>query len=293
MKRIFLAIFVFVSCVSFAQAQHLGTGTPTANISGGIASPNLGVGYSYIKSKWDVDDIKLGDVEISFGGFVTSLGDIDISSDGFEVSLGDIEPLLNKIKIGVSDIEFEQNQAYAQIGAVFGDTSTPNYEVFARIGFADFDADDGDFEGGTEPIYAVGMRTEFYQGQIFGIGGVFQASYIDSFHDSATYSFEGESLKVSQSIERIYDVELGIPVQAKAGDNALFYFGPVVYLTGADMDLKATDGIVSVSVDTEIEENKNVGVYGGLALRTGNMSFEVEGKYKSDFAVDALISFAF
>jgi hypothetical protein len=42
-----------------------------------------------------------------------------------------------------------------------------------------------------------------------------------------------------------------------------------------------------------MEENKNVGVYGGLAWRTGNMSFEVEGKYKSDFAVDALISFAF
>jgi len=251
MKRVFLAVFVFVSCVSFAQAQHLGPGTPIANVSGGIASPNLGIGYSYIKSKWDVEDINVG------------------------------------------DIEFEQNQVYAHIGAVFGDTSTPNYEVFARIGFADFDADDGDFEGGTEPIYAVGMRTEFYQGQIFGIGGVLQASYIDSFHDSGTYSFEEESIKVSQSIERIYDVELGIPIQAKAGDIALFYFGPVVYLTGADMDLKATDGIVSVSVDTEIEENKNVGVYGGLALRTGNMSFEVEGKYKSDFAVDALISFAF
>ena len=247
----FLAVFVFVSCVSFAQAQHLGPGTPIANVSGGIASPNLGIGYSYIKSKWDVEDINVG------------------------------------------DIEFEQNQVYAHIGAVFGDTSTPNYEVFARIGAADFDSDDDDFKGDTEPFYAVGVRNEFYQGKVFGIGGVLQASYIDSFDDSTTYNFEGESIKVRASIERIYNVELGVPVQAKAGNNVLFYFGPVVYLTGADMDLKATYDNVSVSFDTDIEENNNVGVYGGLVWRTGNMSFEVEGKYKSDFAVDALISFAF
>ena len=141
-------------------------------------------------------------------------------------------------------------------------------------------------------IYAVGMRNEFYQGQVFGIGGVLQASYVVSFSDSTTLSIDGETFKARASIESIYDAELGIPVQAKF-NNALLYLGPVVYLSGADVDFKVSNDLGSISFDTEMEENRNVGVFGGLAWRTGNISLEIEGKYKSDFSVGGLFSYVF
>jgi hypothetical protein len=259
MKRLILTFLVLVSFASFANAQHIGPATPAVNISGGVASPNVGVGYSYIKSEWDVDDVKFGntDIDVNFG-----------------------------------DVEFEQNQAYAHIGAVFGDESTPNYEVFARIGVADFEDDDGDFDGDAEMIFAVGMRNEFYQGQVFGIGGVLQASYIDSFSDDTSVNIGGEAFRLRTSFDDMFDVELGLPVQAKT-NNAVFYAGPVVYYSTADVEFKVSNGLASTTIDADMDENRNVGVYGGLAWRSGNMSFEVEGKYKSDFSVGGFVSVVF
>ena len=149
-----------------------------------------------------------------------------------------------------------------------------------------------DFDSDAEMIFAVGMRSEFYQGQIFGIGGVLQASYVDSFSDSTTINIDGETFKAKASIEDIYDAELGIPVQAKI-NNALLYLGPVFYLSGADMDFKASSGIGSIKFDTEMDEDRNVGVFGGLAWRTGNLSFEIEGKYKSDYSAGGFFSYVF
>lgn len=249
MKRLVLTLLVVVSCASFANAQHIGPATPAVNISGGVASPNVGVGYSYVQSEWDVD--------------------------------------------GGGDVEMEQNQAYAHIGAVFGDESTPNYEVFARIGVADLeDDDDLDFDADEELMFAVGMRNEFFQGQVFGIGGVLQVSYIDSFDDSTTLLLGGTAFDLTTTIENVVDAELAFPVQVKA-NNALFYFGPVAYISTANLDLKVSNGFASVSDDTDIDENHNLGAYGGLAWRTENISFELEGKYKSDLSVGGFVSFVF
>lgn len=249
MKSLILTLLVVVSFVSFANAQNIGPATPVVNISGGVASPNIGVGYSYIQSEWDID--------------------------------------------GAGDVEMEQNQVYAHIGAVFGDESTSNYEVFARIGVADLeDDDDLDFDADEELMFAVGMRNEFFQGQVFGIGGVLQVSYIDSFDDNTTVRLGGTDFDVKTSIESVVDAELAFPVQVKA-NNALFYFGPVAYISTADIDVKVSNGFVSASDDTDIDENHNLGAYGGLAWRTENMSFELEGKYKSDLSVGGFVSFVF
>ena len=126
-------------------------------------------------------------------------------------------------------------------------------------------------------MFAVGMRNEFYQGQIFGIGGVLQVSYIDSFNDKTTYSLGGTTYNVRTSIESVVDAELAFPIQAKATNNALLYFGPVAYISTADIEMKVSDGVTSMSGDTDIDENHNLGVFGGLAWRTGNLSLEVEG----------------
>lgn len=236
MLRLLLTLLAVFSLVSYANAQHIGPGTPVENIPGKTASVNVGVGYNYVQSEWDPDDFSSG------------------------------------------DIDFEQNQAYLHIGAVFGDAVTPKFEVFARVGVADFeDDDDYDFDADEEAMFAVGLRSEFYQGQIFGIGAVFQGAYIDSFDDNDI------------NIENIYEIELGVPVQAKVND-FLFYLGPVVYRATADLEVDFPGGYED---ETDLDENNNVGGYGGVAWRHGQWSLEVEGKYRSDFSAGGFVSFAF
>ncbi len=179
-------------------------------------------------------------------------------------------------------VEIEGNRIYAHLGAVFGDVSTHNYEVFIRIGAADVEDDDG-FEGGFEPMYAAGIKGVFYQNENFGWGGVLQGLYVDSFEDSVQIGNQ----EVDISLEENWEVELAFPIHAKI-NHGLVYLGPVFYT--ATTDVVAED--IS-SVEGDIDEDHNVGVFGGVALRSGNFSVEIEAKYRSDFSAGALVTFTF
>ena len=179
-------------------------------------------------------------------------------------------------------VEFEGNQIYAHIGAVFGDVSTPNYEIYARIGATDVEDDDG-FESDFEPMYAAGIKGVFYQGQTLGWGGVLQALYVDSFDDSI--NVDGQEVDIE--LEDSWEVELAFPIHAKI-NNGLVYLGPVFY--AATTDVVAED--IS-SIEGDLDEDHNVGAFGGVALRFDNISVEIEAKYRSDFSAGALVTFAF
>ena len=179
-------------------------------------------------------------------------------------------------------VEFEGNQIYAHIGAVFGDVSTPNYEIYARIGATDVEDDDG-FESDFEPMYAAGIKGVFYQGQTFGWGGVLQGLYVDSFDDSINVDGQEVDIELQES----WEVELAFPIHAKI-NNGLVYLGPVFY--AATTDVVAED--IS-SIEGDLDEDHNVGAFGGVALRFDNISVEIEAKYRSDFSAGALVSFTF
>jgi len=179
-------------------------------------------------------------------------------------------------------VEFEGNQIYAHIGAVFGDVSTPNYEIYARIGATDVEDDDG-FESDFEPMYAAGIKGVFYQGQTLGWGGVLQGLYVDSFDDSI--NVDGKEVDVE--LEESWEVELAFPIHAKI-NNGLVYLGPVFY--AATTDVVAED--IS-SIEGDLDEDHNVGAFGGVALRFDNISVEIEAKYRSDFSAGALVTFTF
>lgn len=176
-------------------------------------------------------------------------------------------------------VDIESNRVYAHLGAVFGDQSTPNYEVFLRLGAADLE-DDDDFDGGTEPMYAAGIKGQFYQGRVFGWGGVLQALYMNSFDDDM--QLNGQSVDIT--IEDVWEVELAFPVHAKI-NNGLIYLGPIFYHSTAD--------VVVNGFEDDIDEDHNVGAVGGVALRFQNVSIELEAKYKSDISAGALLTFTF
>jgi len=179
-------------------------------------------------------------------------------------------------------VDIEQHQVYAHIGAVFGDASTPSYEVYMRFGAATLE-DDDDFDGGTEPMYAAGIKGEFYQGKVFGWGGVLQGLYIDKYEDS----IQVNNQKVDISLEENWEVELAFPFHAYI-KNGLVYLGPVFY--------SATTDVVSNNIsqdEGDLDEDNNVGAFGGIVFRSANVSFEIEAKYRSDLSAGALVTFAF
>jgi len=234
MKRLVLVLLSILAFSGFAYAQHIGPGVPAKNLQGNIASPNLGVGYSFYQAEYD------------------------------------------------EGVEFEGNQIYAHIGAVFGDVSTPSYEVYARIGGADIE-DDDNFESDFEPMYAAGIKGQFYQGETFGWGGVLQGLYVDSFEDS----IDVDGQEVDIELQESWEVELALPIHVKI-NNGLVYLGPLLY--AATTDVVAED--IS-EVEGDLDEDGNLGAVGGVALRFDNISVEIEAKYRSDLSAGAFVSFTF
>jgi len=178
--------------------------------------------------------------------------------------------------------DIEQNQAYAHFGIVRSDVSINDYEIYVRLGGATFEEDDDNFDGGTETMYAAGLRTVFYQGQTFGLGGVLQGIYFDDFTDSVTV----DDQKIDVSLEDSWEVEVALPIHANI-INGLVYFGPVFY--------SATTDVTSNNFQDEgdLDEDNNLGAFGGVALRFNNLSIELEAKYRSDISAGALVTFAF
>ncbi|PLX76930.1 MAG: hypothetical protein C0614_09820 [Desulfuromonas sp.] len=179
-------------------------------------------------------------------------------------------------------LAFEEDRIYAHLGAVFGDASTPNYELFMRIGGATLEEENG-FDGSGEMTYAAGIKGEFYQGTTFGWGGVLQGMYVDSYEDSVQVGNQ----EVNLALEKCWEVELAFPLHARFR-KALFYMGPLFYSATADVASEAF-----FSNEGDIDEDHNVGAFGGLVIRGKQVSLEIEGKYRSDMSGGAMLSFTF
>jgi hypothetical protein len=237
MKRVVLAIVCLLVLTGTSFAQHIGPGTPVKNKDGNIATPNVGIGYSYYNSKWD-------------------------------------------------DFDIEQNQTYLHVGAVFGDLSTPNYEAYLRIGASDLKEEDDDFDADFEPFYGAGLRCEFVQGRIWGLGGVFQAAYMYKFTDKVTGIVNGVNLDDKVNVKNMVQLDAAAPIQVKLRDS-LLYFGPLVYYSTAKVKIDSLD------YSDRFDEDYNFGGYAGVAFRFQNVSIEIESEYRSDFSGSALVSFTF
>ena len=254
MKKMLLILLGVLFVSSTAYAQHVGPGVPAKNWIGNIATPNFGMGYSYAQAEWD-------------------------------------------------GIELETQQAYAHFGAVFGDISTPYYEVFLRLGAADLESDEifdldayglnsDNYDGGTDPMYAVGIKGEFAHRRIFGWGAVLQAMYVDSFEDSISGNYLDTDYKTELSLENYWEVELAFPIHARIQDSYI-YLGPLFYHSTADVIAEVDVLDLSVAVEGDTDEDHNVGAVGGVALRIQNVNIELEAKYKSDFSANALVTWTF
>lgn len=182
--------------------------------------------------------------------------------------------------------DIEQNRLIAHIGVGLGDFGRPKTEVYLRLGLNDLEIDDAmadgsSFDDSSQFSVGGGVKWEFLQGNIFGWGGVLQGMYFGNWSDE-------DSLGISYDVEDAYELEVAFPIQVKAGP-ALIYAGPLFYVAEADIEVE----VMGLSGSGDVEEDNNVGAFGGVAFRINNFSIEAEAQYKSDLSASVFASFAF
>jgi len=187
---------------------------------------------------------------------------------------------------GGEGFDSEQNRIYAHFGAVSGGEYDPGFEVYVRLGVVSMESEENselgfqEFDGKTGIMYALGMKGELYQNEseTIGFGAALQGLYIDSIEDG--------DIKFENDLE----FDLAFPIHTKI-NKFLFYLGPVFYYSSADISY---DNINSTeSVDDTIEEDRNIGAFGGLVFRMRNISLEIETQYKSRLSAGALVTYTF
>lgn len=202
--------------------------------------------------------------------FATQLGPASPSADHGEVNLG-IGYFYHEADL--DEVDIEQNRIYLHLGYGLGIEEEPRWEVYLRAGAADLEAKG--FDGDYEPFAAVGLKGAFWEGPVFGWGLVVQGAY---FYD---YESNGGDIE----IEEFWEIEGGIPFQVTFGPFVV-YGGPVFFHSEAEA--KSDLGFA------ELEEEDNIGAFGGLRLSLGkNFSIEGEAQYKSDFSAGGLITVHF
>lgn len=215
--------------------------------------------------------------------FFVLVGILTTCSMAFATQLGPAVPSVGhrQVNVGVGyfyrqaemeDVDFEQNRIYLHVGYGLGIEEEPHWEVYLRGGAGDLDA--GDFDADFEPFGTFGVKGAFAEGDVFSLGLVVQGTYFSKLEDD----------DIDLAIEDYWEVEGGIPIQAQLGP-ILVYAGPVFYQAKADAE--------SSVGSTRLEEDNNVGAFGGLRICFGNVNIEGEAQYKSDFSAGGLISVPF
>lgn len=170
------------------------------------------------------------------------------------------------------NLDFEQHRAYLHAGYLMGIEDEPRWEVFVRGGAADLEIN-GQFDSDFKPFGAVGVRGAFYDGRRFGWGLVVQGTYFGRFSSNGF------------SIRNMWQAEAGLPFQTRLGP-AIFYAGPVVFGNQAKLQNNA-------GAERNINEDRNFGGFGGIAVDLGSLRLEAEAQYRTEFSGGGFVSFRF
>lgn len=202
--------------------------------------------------------------------FGTQLGPATPSANHGEVNLG---AGYFYHEADLDEVDIEQNRIYLHLGYGLGIEEEPQWEIYLRAGAADLEAEG--FDGDYEPFASLGLKGAFWEGPVFGWGLVVQGAYF--------YDYESNDGDIE--IEDFWEIEGGIPFQATLG-SLVVYGGPVFFHSEAEA--KSDFGSI------ELEEDDNIGAFGGLRLNLGkNVSIEGEAQYKSDFSAGGLLTIHF
>lgn len=174
--------------------------------------------------------------------------------------------------------EIETNMLFGKYSYGISD----GWEGFARLGFANVEADD--FDGDNEFAYGFGIKATFAQEGGLTWGGLFQMSWLNS-KDTGTLFLEGHTITGKQEFD-VYEIQIAVGPTYEIEGLAI-YGGPFLHLVNGDYDWSGTvtgpiiNGSGSFSLD--VEEESVFGGYIGISKDlTENSNIGVEFQFTGD-----------
>ncbi|MBW6510547.1 MAG: hypothetical protein K0A93_00330 [Desulfuromonadaceae bacterium] len=199
------------------------------------------------------------------------------------------------------------------------------WDIYLRSGASSLSADgiyvisgvptsDEEFENGPILFASIGFNGRVYQGEIFSFGLFGQASYFDTFEDTAksTGAIQSSTTtgiiwtldRATASFDEMWMVDVGIAAQAKI-EGVDLYFGPLFYygrtetksfVYGVQTTSSVTPGapVSAVAYEPELEENGNIGLLIGARWPfKNNYSLDVEFQKRSNFNTSLALTYSF
>ena len=187
-------------------------------------------------------------------GFIYSFSEMDLEVSGYGIS----DTLKN----------VESNRYWANLGYGLADW----LEINLRLGAANAEADDLEFDGSTDFAWGFNTKITFASDEKIDWGALFQMSWLktDDSYDFSAYGYSG-----SADVEvDAYEIQIALGPTLKM-EGWKLYGGPFVHLVEGDLDAK----VAGVTYGFDLEEDSAFGGYVGTQIDLAeNTALNVEGQ---------------
>lgn len=205
-----------------------------------------------------------------------------------------------------NDYVLRKNFFYSQ--AAYGGKNNL-WELYGRIGIADLKIRDAfsstntlvntsrrDFEENGKFFGTLGAKGFYPINEIFGIGGFIQGSCnLSNFTDDITGTANGAPFRADMKIKNIWDVNLGVGLQATVPMGVKLYAGPYVYYSEASGRIWPNVPGLGFGTGKVLLKNKsNIGGYAGIDISLAKgFRLNVEGQSAGLFSLGAAITYTY
>ncbi|MDT8423649.1 MAG: hypothetical protein RQ724_07730 [Desulfuromonadales bacterium] len=265
MRHLILSVMlVMLFCGGVSAAQF---GTPVAATEG-FGDFSITAGYSRLSSTWGEDSIHFEGIDIDHHVYYLQ-GTMGLAQ-GWDIYL----------RSGASSL------------------STDDIYVISGV-----KTSDEEFENGPNLFASIGFNGWVYQGEIFSFGLFGQASYFDTFEDTAKGTGTSRSSttgpwtmdRATASFDEMWMVDVGIAAQAKI-EGVDLYCGPLFYYGRTEVKsfVYGSSVLRGVAYEPELEENGNIGLLIGARWPfKNNYSLDVEFQKRSNFNTSLALTYTF
>ncbi len=198
-----------------------------------------------------------------------------------------------------------QNQIYSQVA--YG--AKNRWEIYGRIGISDLKICDAfrstnaltttsknDFEENWKFFGTLGAKGFFPFNKIFGIGAFIQGTYhFSNYTDDIAGSNNGTPYIAELKIKNLWDINLGMALQATAPWDIKLYAGPYVYYSEARASLDANiPGLEYAAGNVSIRNKSIAGGFAGVDIPLlKGFRLNMEGQYTQRFSLGAAVTYTY
>jgi len=203
-----------------------------------------------------------------------------------------------------TDYTIMQRQLYSELG--YG---VKNWGIYGRFGVSDLKILDAfrstqtstttsknDFKDDRKFFGTLGGQRFFPFSRTFGIGAFVQGSYyFQDFAEDISGSQNGTPFTTELKVKNLWDVNLGIGIQATILNDTRLYVGPYLYHSQARISPSVNiPGLPFSAGEVTIRNKTSIGGFSGIDVPLARgFHLVVEGRYSERFSVGTAVTYSY